>query len=280
LFEVQSVDRSQLDLSRPEDIRRLVRSISPDIIVNAAAYTAVDRAESDLEMARAINAIAPGILAEEAKSASALLVHYSTDYVFDGTNASAYVETDPVNPINAYGRTKAEGEAAIRKTGCAHFIFRTSWVFSDRGSNFLLTMLRLGREREELKIVDDQIGAPTSSRIIARATAQVLRNAVEGNQSPGWRDSGTYNLAAAGRVSWFGFAQKIFEKSSMLLDGRRPKLIPILTSDYPTPARRPQNSLLSPEKLNNSLGIFMPDWQSGLDEVIELLQAKSNAATH
>ncbi len=281
LFDVQAFDRSQLDLSRPEDIRNIVRSISPAIIVNAAAYTAVDKAEHDEKMATSLNAIAPSVLAEEAKTAGALLVHYSTDYVFDGSKLSEYVETDPVKPLNVYGQTKADGEAAIRRAGCDHFIFRTSWVFSDRGSNFLLTMLRLGREREELKIVDDQVGAPTSSRIIAYATAQVLRQAVEEGLSSLRQSSGTYHMTAAGSVSWFGFAKVIFDRSSALLDGRRPKLLPIPTSCYPTPARRPLNSLLSCDRLKTSFGVSMPEWQVGLDETIELLiQARKRSASN
>jgi dTDP-4-dehydrorhamnose reductase len=280
LFDVEAFDRSQLDLSRPEDIRKLVRSISPAIIVNAAAYTAVDKAEHDVQMATALNAVAPGVLAEEAKAIGALLVHYSTDYVFDGAKPSAYLETDPVNPLNVYGRTKSDGEAAIRRTGCDHFIFRTSWVFSHRGSNFLLTMLRLGREREELKIVDDQIGAPTSSRTIAHATAQVLRQGIKGSSSLG-QNSGTYHMTAAGSVSWFGFAKEIFDRSSALLDGRRPKLLQIPTSDYPTPARRPLNSLLNCDRLKTSFGVSMPEWRVGLDEAIELLiQARKRSAAN
>jgi dTDP-4-dehydrorhamnose reductase len=279
-FEVDAVDRSQLDLSRTEDIRTLVRKNAPDIIVNAAAYTAVDKAESDVELATAINAVAPGVLAEEAKRAGALLVHYSTDYVFDGSKRSAYIESDHVNPINVYGQTKADGEAAIRHSGCNHFIFRTSWVFSGRGSNFLLTMLRLGREREELRIIDDQIGAPTSSRMIARATEQVLRRGLERNPSSAWKQCGTYHMTSAGSVSWFGFAKEIFERGSALLDGRRPKLTPIKTSDYPTPAQRPLNSLLSCESLKSFYSISMPEWQTGLVEVIEsLTQATAQITT-
>lgn len=281
LFEVEAIDRSQLDLSRTEDVRKLVRASSADIILNAAAYTAVDKAENEVEMATAINAMAPGVLAEEAKKAGTLLVHYSTDYVFDGTKPSAYIESDSPNPINVYGQTKADGEAAIRRTGCDHFIFRTSWVFSDRGSNFLLTMLRLGREREELRIVDDQIGAPTSSRTIARATEQVLRNVIQRSPSSAWKDCGTFHMTSAGRVSWFGFAQEIFERGSTVLDGRRPKLTPIKTSDYPTPARRPLNSVLSCESLKRSFSISMPEWRTGLAEVIESLeQATRWVASH
>jgi dTDP-4-dehydrorhamnose reductase len=271
-FEVETADRSQVDLSRAEDIRKRVRESSAGIIVNAAAYTAVDKAESDVEMANAINAVAPGVLAEEAKRVGALLIHYSTDYVFDGSKQSPYIEADPVNPINVYGRTKADGEMAIRRTGCNHFIFRTSWVFSDRGSNFLLTMLRLARERDELRIVDDQIGAPTSSRTIARATVQTLLNAIERNPASQWNDSGTYHMTSAGHVSWFGFANEIFAKSLALLDGRRPKLTPINTRDYPTPARRPLNSVLSCKSLETTFGVSMADWQTGLTEVLGSLQ--------
>jgi dTDP-4-dehydrorhamnose reductase len=280
-FEVHAVGRSQVDLSRTKDIRELVRDSSADIIINAAAYTAVDRAENDVATADAINAVAPGVLAEEAKATSALLVHYSTDYVFDGSKPSAYTETDEVSPINVYGRTKADGETAIRRTGCDHFIFRTSWVFSERGSNFLLTMLRLGREREELTIVDDQIGAPTSSRIIARETARVLRNAIDENPSSPWKQSGTYHMTAGGRVSWFGFAREIFDMGSALLDGRRPKLTPIKTVDYPTPARRPLNSVLSCESLKSTFRISVPDWQTGVAEVIDSLkQSTSRVGSH
>jgi dTDP-4-dehydrorhamnose reductase len=239
-----------------------VREVKPTLIVNPAAYTAVDKAESDVEAAMRANGEAPGVLAEEAKRLSAALVHYSTDYVFDGTKDSAYVEDDEVKPQNVYGKSKLAGEQAIAASGCDHLIFRTSWVYGARGKNFLLTMLRLGAERDELSVVADQIGAPTWSNTIAALTANVLAQAVSADD--GWWSgkSGVYHLTAGGSTSWHGFAEAIFEKSSLT---KKPVVKPIPASAYPTPATRPANSRMSQRKLLDAFGIEAPDWRDALD---------------
>lgn len=260
LGQVTAVDRAELDLSDLETIRAKVRALKPQVIVNPAAYTAVDRAEREAGQARAINAVAPAVLAEEAKRCGAILVHYSTDYVFDGSKPGPYVEDDAPNPLNVYGATKWEGEEAIRASGARHLILRTSWVYGRRGQNFLLTMQRLMREREELKIVADQIGAPTWSRLIAEATAQILAQCLSparGADRPApW---GTYHLTCGGATSWYGFAQAIAESG-----GVTTRLIPIPASDYPTPARRPANSRLDNGKLARTFALRLPDWRETL----------------
>ncbi len=263
--EVVAHDRSTLDLAKPADIVARVRDVRPDIIVNAAAYTAVDRAESDEASARAVNAVAPGILAEEARRAGALLVHYSTDYVFDGTKHGAYVESDATNPLGAYGRTKLDGERAIAASGCAHAILRTSWVYGPQGGNFVRTMLRLARERDELRVVDDQHGAPTSSLQLARATLEILDRA---------RDApGIYHATAAGETTWFGYAQAIFEEQARRDRALRvPRLAPIATRDYPTPARRPANSVLDSSRLARTFGIRLGPWREALVETLAALR--------
>jgi dTDP-4-dehydrorhamnose reductase len=271
ISKVTAVDRSSLNLAVPDEIQRCVRSLRPDIIINAAAYTAVDKAEAEPDVARAINAIAPGVLAQEATVAGSILIHYSTDYVFDGTKSVRYVETDPISPVSVYGKTKAEGEEAIRNSGCRHLIFRTSWVFSNRGSNFLLTMLRLARERDQLRIVNDQIGAPTSSESLARATVEVLQN-IHRAEVPE-SHFGTYHMTASGETSWFGFATEIFRQGSTLLALKSPKLHPITTAEYPTPAKRPLNSRLSCEKLKETFGVGLPSWQNCLTSVFTTLSS-------
>jgi len=265
--QVSAYDRASLDLEKPDDIRWCVRDAHPNVIVNAAAYTAVDRAEGEEARAHAVNAVAPGILAEEAKRAGALLVHYSTDYVFDGTLERAYLETDATNPLSAYGRTKLAGERAIAATGCRHLILRTSWVYGPRGRNFMLTMLRLAAERDSLRIVDDQRGAPTSSAQLARATAALLEAGPE--------TSGVYHATASGVTTWFGFATAIFEgRRRRVGDGFRvPHLEPITTAEYPTPAKRPTNSVLSNAKLENVFGVRLGDWREALDEALDALPA-------
>lgn len=261
LGEVIGLDRSRFDLSRPDALRETVRTIAPDAIVNAAAYTAVDRAESEPDLARAINAIAPGVLAEEAQRLDAVLVHYSTDYVFDGTKSVPYVEADPTNPLSVYGRTKLEGERAIGASGCRHLTLRTSWVYGARGNNFLLTMLRLARERRSLRIVDDQIGAPTWCREIAQATATLLARpelAARGAE-------GLYHLTASGATSWYGFARAIFESSEMARLGvAPPEVAAIPTSAYPTPARRPANSRLDCGRVERRAGVRLAPWGAAL----------------
>ena len=257
--EVVALDIEDLDLSSPDAIRAKVREIKPRIIVNAAAYTAVDRAESEPDVAMKINGIAPGVLAEEAKRLGALIVHYSTDYVFDGTKDAPYTETDAPNPLGAYGRSKLAGDQAILATGVSHYIFRTSWVYAARGQNFLRTMLRLGHERTELRIVDDQIGAPTWARFIAEITAQVLGKA-SGDWEQVKENGGLYNLTAAGATSWFGFAEAIFAEAKGSFGTRVPKLLSIPTSEYPTPARRPLNSRLDHSKFVKTFSLEPSPW--------------------
>lgn len=254
LGEVLAFDHAGLDLADAARLRQIVRDARPDIIVNAAAYTAVDRAESEFDQATALNAVAPGILAEEANRLGALLVHYSTDYVFDGTKDGPYTEDDATSPINAYGRSKLAGEQAIQAAGCRHLIFRTSWVYGLRGNNFLRTIRRLAAERSELRIVDDQIGAPTWSRMIAEATALALHPRREGN--------GVYHLASAGAVSWLGFAAAILGIAPP--PGPVAALVAIPSSDYPLPAARPKNSRLDCRRLAADFGLTLPDWEDAL----------------
>jgi dTDP-4-dehydrorhamnose reductase len=256
LGEVITTDRSMLDLARADLIRRVIREAKPDVIVNAAAYTAVDKAESESDLAMRINAFAPGVLAEEAKRLSALLVHYSTDYVFDGAKAQPYSEGDIPNPINEYGRSKLAGEHAIQAAGCRHLIFRTSWVYAPRGRNFLLTILKTAREKLELKVVADQFGAPTSSAVIADATARLLR-------ARGSEGEGLYHMSAAGRTSWQGFAEAIVRAAGLTVP-----VLPILSADYPAAARRPRNSVLDNHRLRATFGMSLPDWQTQLESVM------------
>ena len=277
--EVVARARAQLDLGDADSIRTGVRDARPDVIVNCAAYTAVDRAETDRDAAHAVNAVGPGVLAEEARACGALLVHFSTDYVYDGTKPWPYLETDAVRPLSAYGETKLEGERAVADSGAAHLILRTSWVYGPRGRNFLFTMLRLGRERPELQIVNDQRGAPTSSRALARLVREVLDRNGDTDQltraeveQVGAR-RGTYHATAAGETTWFGFAQAIFDEMlrQRRLDFAPPRLTPIATRDYPTPARRPANSILSNDKLRETFGGAIPDWRRGLEEVVSAI---------
>jgi dTDP-4-dehydrorhamnose reductase len=256
LGKVIALDRHGMDLVDPDSIRSAIRSCSPQIIVNAAAYTAVDQAESEPDLALAINGIAPSIMAEEAKKLGALLVHYSTDYVFDGAKSEPYTEDDQPNPLNAYGSSKLAGERAVAASGVRYLIFRTSWIYGARGKNFLRTILRLAQERDELRIVDDQVGAPTWCRAIAEATAQALVCA-QARDAP--NANGTYHLSTAGSTSWCGFAKAILECA-----GRSCKVVPIPSNAYPLPARRPANSVLSNAKLNARFGITLPDWSCAL----------------
>ena len=274
--EVTAHDRRTLDLSDGKAIARAVRDAKPAVILNAAAYTAVDKAESEEEAAAAVNATAPGILAQEAKTCGALLVHYSTDYVFDGTKKSPYVETDPTAPLGAYGRTKLEGERAIAASGCDHLILRTSWVFAAHGQNFVRTMLRLGATRPELRVVADQRGSPTSARDLARATLRILAD--EGALTPAGLQrvrgaGGIYHATAAGVTTWHAFAQQIFSDWAWRNGGRfvAPRVLPITTAEYPTPARRPAWSVLSNEKLLRVFGVALPGWRSGLGDALEEL---------
>lgn len=268
LGEVIALDRQGLDLADPDSIRRVVREHKPNLIVNAAAYTAVDKAEEESDLALAINGTAPGILAEEANRIDAALIHYSTDYVFDGNKNGPYTEDDVPHPLNVYGRTKLEGERAIQAVGAPHLIFRTSWVYGARGKNFLLTILRLARERDELRIVDDQFGAPTWSRLIAEATAQVVAQLPVPGESWDVGMSGIYHLTAKGRTTWFGFAKDILAH----VPGspkRVPHLMPIATQEYPTPAKRPKNSVLSCVRLRTRFRLEAPEWETGLRLSVE-----------
>ncbi|HTZ90600.1 MAG TPA: dTDP-4-dehydrorhamnose reductase [Alloacidobacterium sp.] len=263
--DVKAWDRAVANLARPEELRPLLRQLQPAIILNAAAYTAVDRAESEPELAMTINGEAPRVIAEEAAKLDALLVHYSSDYVFDGSKTSLWMETDTTNPLNTYGRTKLAGEQAVRQVGGKYLIFRTSWVYGPHGNNFLRTMLRLGREREQLKIVDDQFGAPTSSIAIADATRAVVDHAM--TTGP---EYGIYHMTCGGDTTWRGFAEEIFVQQRQ--SGERvPQVIPIPTSEYPTSATRPANSVLSNQKLQAAFGITLPDWRSALAETFKAL---------
>lgn len=270
--DVIALDRSSLDLTNREQIRLAVRQHAPAIILNAAAYTAVDRAESERDLAMAINAEAPAILAEEAASSGALLVHYSTDYVFDGSKAGPWLETDSTNPLNVYGASKLAGEEAIARIGGRFLIFRTSWVYGPRGKNFLFTMLKLGRERDQLNIVDDQIGAPTTSIELASATRTIVEAIAASRFGSADEYSGIYHMTCGGSVSWCGFAKAIFARAQTLLDGKVPEVHPIKASAYPTPARRPHNSVLSNNKLAQRFGVQLAPWADALETVMVSLR--------
>jgi dTDP-4-dehydrorhamnose reductase len=268
LGPIVALGREEFDLTNPSSIQRIVSEIQPEIMVNAAAYTAVDRAEDERELAYTTNAKAPGLLAEEARKTGALLVHYSTDYVFDGTKRSPYTESDPTSPLNVYGESKLAGEQAIQDSGAAHLIFRTSWVYSTRGKNFLLTILRLAKEREELRIVDDQIGIPNSAGAIAKATCAVLKQLVD--VSPG-KISGIYHMSGVGAgISWFKFASAILDEARNLAScpDKMPRVTPIKTQEYPTRAHRPAYSVLNSEKLDATFGVRLPDWKTQLKRVL------------
>ena len=268
LGEVVAVDRSQMDLSDLQQVRDVIRSVKPDLIVNPAAYTAVDKAESEPELAMRVNGEAPAVMAEEARKLGAAMIHYSTDYVFDGTKAGAYVETDAPCPVNVYGASKLAGEQAIQAAGIPHLILRTSWVYGMRGKNFLLTVLRLAQERDELRIVGDQFGSPTWCRTIADTTALLVARLdglgeARGFALPGTQQdlSGIYHLTSQGRTSWHGFTEAILRQAGV---SKKPVVTPIATSEYPLPARRPMNSELSCARLQ-ALQLALPEWQVALD---------------
>ncbi|HEY1647141.1 MAG TPA: dTDP-4-dehydrorhamnose reductase [Terracidiphilus sp.] len=271
LGAITAADRSSVNLAQPDQIRVLVREIQPDVILNAAAYTAVDRAESERELAYAINAEAPRILAQEALRLDALLIHYSTDYVFDGIKLGPWTEDDPTHPLNAYGASKLAGEVAIQSTGGRALIFRTSWVYGAHGKNFLFTMLRLARERERLSVVDDQIGAPTTSRALAWATREIVSGLLAGRFGGAQMPADLYHMTCSGSTSWFGFAQAIFARAA-LLGVKAPELVPIATAEYPTPALRPRNSVLSNARLQERFAVQLPAWETALDEIVQVLQ--------
>jgi dTDP-4-dehydrorhamnose reductase len=254
------------DFSKPESLAATVQAVRPQLIVNAAAHTAVDKAESEIDLARSLNATTPGVLAREAKACGAWLAHYSTDYVFDGSGSQPWLEDSPTGPLSVYGLTKLEGENLIRESGCKHLIFRTSWVYAARGGNFAKTMLRLAQERDKLTVISDQIGAPTGADLLADLTAHALRTALV-NPSV----AGTYHAVAAGQTSWHGYAQHVIEFARA--HGKPIKvagadIAPVPTSAFPTPAKRPHNSRLSTQKIREVLGLNLPAWQLGVERML------------
>ena len=264
-YELTVLDRAACDLSDPDAVHAAIAQARPQVIVNAAAWTAVDRAETEQEACRRINADAPAAMAAAARDSGALLVHYSTDYVFDGRASVPYRESDPVGPLGAYGRSKLDGERAIAATGCAAVVLRTSWVYGMTGQNFLRTMLRLAGEREELGVVDDQQGSPTWSRSIARGTLHLLDR--HAHDPASWTGiSGLYHATASGSTTWFGFASAIFELAPGL--ARRPRLRPLTTADYPLPAPRPAWSVLDCGLLQARFGLVLPAWRDALSECL------------
>ncbi len=270
LGEVISLDRQQIDFVNLEALRQTIQTIRPDVIVNAVAYTAVDKAESDQESAFLCNATAVDGIAQEAKKIGALLIHYSTDYIFDGAKNVPYLEDDVVNPLNVYGESKLAGENAIITSGADYLILRTTWVFAARGQNFLKSILRLAAERDTLNIVADQIGAPTWARVIAQTTAHIIQQVKQERQNKLFV-SGVFHLTSAGDTSWHGFAQKIVEFASPHCQLKTHVISPIPTSQYPTPAKRPLNSRLCTDKLTQRFGIVMPTWETSLKLCMEEL---------
>jgi dTDP-4-dehydrorhamnose reductase len=254
------------DFSKPESLVTTVRAVAPDIIVNAAAHTAVDKAESEPELARALNATAPGVLAREAAACGAWLMHYSTDYVFDGGGIAPWAEDSPTGPLSVYGRTKLEGEDVIRASGAKHLIFRTSWVYAARGGNFAKTMLKLAKERDRLTVIDDQIGAPTGAELLADLTAHALRTAQARPEV-----AGTYHAVASGLTSWHGFARHVIEfarQAGQPIKVAAEAIEPVPTSAFPTPAKRPTNSRMDTTKLRQTFGVTLPEWQLGVDRML------------
>ena len=254
------------DFAHPETLAATVRALRPQVIVNAAAHTAVDRCESEPERARAINAAAPAVLAREAQALGSWLLHYSSDYVFDGSGSAPWTEDAPTGPLSVYGATKLEGEQAIRASGCRHLILRTSWVYAARGGNFAKTMLRLAKERDRLTVVDDQIGAPTGAELLADVSAHALRSALQRPEV-----SGTYHAAAGGETSWHGYAQHVIEfarAAGQPIQVAAAAIEAVPTSAFPTPARRPANSRLATAKLRDTFGLTLPHWQSGVERML------------
>jgi dTDP-4-dehydrorhamnose reductase len=267
LGRVVAFTRAECDLADPAGAAAAVRDAAPDVVVNAAAYTAVDRAEQDAGACQVANAAAPGAMAAAAAGLGAPFVHYSTDYVFDGTKDGAYAEDDPPNPLGVYGRTKLEGERLVAAANAAHLVFRTSWVYATRGHNFVRTMLRLARERDELRVVADQVGAPTWARAVAAATAHVLGAALAATDGPAtWvrGRAGVYHLAAGGATTWHGLAEAVLAADPARAEQRARRVVPIATADYPTPARRPANSRLDSSRAAARLGVRIPDWREQL----------------
>ena len=282
LGEVMALDRHSTlacgDLSRPEELMHTVRNYKPDVIVNAAAHTAVDKAEAEPEMARLLNATAPAALAEAAQQCGALFVHYSTDYVFNGEGQVPWQESDTTAPLNVYGQTKREGELAILKSGCQHLIFRTSWVYASRGANFAKTMLRLAGERERLTVIDDQFGAPTGADLIADVTAQALRQVLALPATEQLQHTGIFHLVAAGQTSWHGYASHVIEIAKRLRpesEWRVQEVAPVPSSAFVTAAQRPHNSRLATARLTQSFGLRMPAWQDGVERMLAEILSSS-----
>lgn len=279
LGKVIAFDRMGCDLTDASTVRNLVTQTKPDVIVNAAAYTAVDRAETDSELAYAVNAVAPGVLGEAAAKVGALVIHYSTDYVFDGNKEGSYLESDATNPQSIYGASKLAGELALAGSGAKFLIFRTSWVVGAYGGNFAKTMLRLASQKFELKVVSDQLGAPTSASLIADVTAHVIRQVLPSVEDRGAFSSyqGTYHLVASGVTNWHEYACHIIDRAR---DAGQPvtvapnAVLPIQTKDYPTPAKRPHNSRLDTQKISDTFGLLMPDWRDGVDHILDQLFQK------
>jgi dTDP-4-dehydrorhamnose reductase len=270
--QIIAIDSDEMDLADANAIRRTIREVRPDIIINPAAYTAVDKAEGDPELAMAVNGIAPGILADEAQRLGSVLVHYSTDYVFDGNKPEPYTESDVPNPQSVYGSTKLAGEQAVRASGCKHLILRTSWVYGVHGANFVKTVLRLAKERSELRIVADQFGAPTWARDLAQATAASLSSWQQRN----WDNDlcGLYHLTDAGRTNWYQYTEEIVRlarKYDAVLSAKTLDIRGIATHEYPLPAKRPANSVLANDKIRDAFGIVLPAWQDSLAECVRLL---------
>jgi dTDP-4-dehydrorhamnose reductase len=277
LGELRALGRADADLAHPDTLRAPIAVFKPDVIVNAAAYTAVDKAESDAATAHRVNALAPGVLAEEAAAGGAWLVHYSSDYVFDGAKEGAYVEDDATNPLSVYGRTKCEGEQRIRASGARHLILRTSWVFSAHGGNFAKTMLRLAQERDSLNVIADQHGAPTGAELIADATALALHSLRSAGPAASAL-SGTYHLAAAGATTWHGYAQHLLAQAlarGFRLQATPDSVLPLSTQAWPAPAARPRNSRLDTRLFETTFGLRMPDWREHVDRLVAELAASN-----
>ncbi len=275
LGEVVALDHDSADLcgnfADLAGLAQTVRSVQPQLIVNAAAHTAVDKAESEPDLARTLNALAPQLLAQEARQLGAWLVHYSTDYVFDGSGSRPWKEADATAPLSVYGRTKLEGEQMIAASGCQHLIFRTSWVYGARGGNFAKTMLRLAAEREQLTVIDDQIGAPTGADLLADVTAHAIRHVLPPMRRNDLTPSGVYHVAAAGETSWHGYARFVLQQAQeagLALKAGPEQVKPIPTSAYPTPAKRPHNSRFDTTLLQNTFGLTLPHWRDGVRRML------------
>ncbi|MGD9948021.1 MAG: dTDP-4-dehydrorhamnose reductase [Desulfobulbus sp.] len=270
LGHIFAFDQEECNLADPEAIRSLIREVRPDIIINPAAYTAVDRAENEPDLAKAVNTIAPMVMGEEAQRINAWVIHYSTDYVYDGSSSRPYLETDPTNPLNVYGLTKRDGDVALQQSCAKHLIFRTSWVVGSHGNNFAKTMLRLATERETLSIVADQYGAPTSASLLADITAQIVGRAQrEGIETIPF---GLYNVVASGVTTWHGYAYFVLEQAlqqGIALKVQPQMVKPITTAQYPLPAKRPVNSQLNASLFQSTFGLELPDWQQGINHILQ-----------